>query len=62
MALMRVLLLSLAVISSMSAIGSLTGCASSGNNAAAVQMMDVPVNACGSDGRSNINDCGGGRR
>ncbi|MBZ9938178.1 hypothetical protein LB518_17900 [Mesorhizobium sp. BR1-1-16] len=58
---MRVLLLSLAVVASLSAIA---GCSStgSGNSAAAVDMMNNPVNACGSDGSSNINDCNGGRR
>jgi len=56
---MRLFVLSLAMVASLSA---LTGCSSSGNSAAAVDMMNNPVNACGTDGSSNINDCGGGRR
>lgn len=56
---MRILFLSLAVIAGLSAV---SGCSSTGNTAAAVNMMDNPVNACGTDGSNNINDCGGGRR
>ncbi len=56
---MRTFILSLAVIAGLAAV---SGCSStgSGNTAAAVDMMNNPVNACGTDGSSNINDCGGG--
>ena len=54
---MRIFFLSLAIIAG---LGSVSGCSSTGNNAAAVNAMDNPVNACGTDGSSNINDCGGG--
>mgnify|MGYP001094795602 FL=1 len=56
---MRLFVLSLAMVASLSA---LAGCSGGGTRAAAVDMMNNPVNACGTDGSSNINDCGGGRR
>ena len=59
---MRIFLLSLAMVSSLAAVSGLAGCSSTGNNAAAVNMMDNPVNACGTDGSNNINDCQGSRR
>ncbi|MCX5514907.1 hypothetical protein C3941_11185 [Kaistia algarum] len=59
---MRILFLSLAVISGM--VG-LSGCQSGSNpNSPAMQAMDNPPNSCGSGGSQNIEDCnnGGGRR
>lgn len=59
---MRIFVLSVAV---MAGLSGLYGCSStSGNNAAAIQAMDNPVNSCGPGGSQDINDCnsGGGRR
>jgi len=46
--------LSLALLAGLAA---LSGCNSTGSNAAAINAMDNPANSCGPDGSSDIEDC-----
>lgn len=51
---MRLFILSLAMVAGLAAV---SGCSSTGNNAAAIQAMDNPPNSCGPGGSQNIEDC-----
>ncbi len=54
---MRILMLSLVMVTGLSALSGLAACSSTGNSAAAIQAMDNPPNSCGPDGSQNIDDC-----
>jgi hypothetical protein len=58
---MRILLMSVALITSLSGLSGLVGCTTNPNSAA-IQAMDNPANSCGSGGSQNIEDCNSGRR
>ncbi len=51
---MRIVVLTLALLAAFPAV---SGCSSTGNNAAAINAMDNPPNSCGPGGKADVVDC-----